>query len=60
MKGHSIRDAQPSGKLGHLAPYLKIDASPQLPRALKGPLICRKSHSDIVPTFTMPPQNQSL
>lgn len=46
MKGHYIRGAQASGKLGHLAPYLKIDEFPQLPKALKGPLRYCKSHSD--------------
>lgn len=48
MKGHYIREAQPSGKLGRLAPYLKINEFPQLPKALKGPLRYCKSHSDMV------------
>lgn len=58
MKGHYIREAQPSGKLGRLAPYLKINEFPQLPKALKGPLRYCKSHSDMVSPFTTLWQNQ--
>lgn len=51
MKGHYMREAQPSGKLGHLAPYLKIDEYPPLPKALRvhldsaSPILTRSSHS---------------
>lgn len=51
MKGHYMREAQPSGKLGHLAPYLKIDEYPPLPKALRvhldsaSPILTQSSHS---------------
>lgn len=35
MKGHYIREAQASGKLGRLTPYLKIDEYPWLPKTLR-------------------------
>lgn len=51
MKGHYMREAQASGKLDRLAPYLKIDEYPPLPKALRvhldsaSPILTPSPHS---------------